>query len=73
MVIIGTSHFVSRSHAAHYYANCESSYSDAMVAVADKLANGEIHVGKPALQPGEQLTLIDGGDRYGIISGVTTP
>lgn len=63
----GTSYFVSRSHAVHYYLPyAGGSYSDASVMVSDKLAAGEIHLGKPDVKPGEWLITIDGGDRYGI-------
>lgn len=67
-MITGTSHFVSRSHAIHYYHAYEATYSDAVIAVSNKLAAGEIHIGKPVLKAGERLITIDGGDRYAIES-----
>ena len=60
----GTSHFVSRDAAIRYYQPYE--YPITAEAVDDKLARGEIHIGKPDLKPGERLTLIDGGTRYAI-------
>lgn len=60
----GTSYFVSRAAAVRYYRDYEG--SDAPAAVARKLREGSIHIGKPALKPGERLWRIDGGLRYAI-------
>lgn len=59
----GTSHFVSRAAAERYYAACET---DPARAVARKLADGEIHIGKPELKPGQRLSVIAGEGRYQI-------
>lgn len=63
-MITGTSHFVSKRHAIRYYQPYE--YPIAAQAVEDKLARGEIQIGKPDLKPGQRLTIIDGGTRYAI-------
>lgn len=60
----GTSHFVSRAAAIRYYRDYEG--SDAPAAVARKVREGEIHIGKPRLKAGERLTTVDGGKRYAI-------
>jgi hypothetical protein len=62
-MITGTSYFVSKQAAIRYYQPAE--YPVAAEAVEDKLARGEIHIGKPDLKPGQRLTIIDGG-RYAI-------
>jgi hypothetical protein len=57
----GTSHFVSRLAAERYY----SAYtSNSVSAVKRKLAEGEIHLGKPTLKEGETLSVGDNGTRY---------
>ena len=48
---IGTSHFVNRAAAIRYYRPYEG--DDAPAAVNRKLIAGEIHIGPPALRPGE--------------------
>ena len=60
----GTSYFVSISHAAMYYRDYEG--RDGYRTAQRKLAAGEIHVGKPALQTGQRLLTIDSGTRYAI-------
>lgn len=60
----GTSHFVSRSAAERYYK--PYGYEDVAEAVTRKLAEGEIHIGKPALKPGQKLVTVDDGTRYAI-------
>jgi hypothetical protein len=35
--------------------------------VERKLAAGEIFIGKPELKPGESLTLLDDGNRWGVV------
>jgi len=47
-LIVGTSHFVSRSHAMNYYARMELCKLDAIDVVDGKLNRGEIHTGPPA-------------------------
>ena len=59
----GTSYFVSRAAAGRYYSAYED---DAARAVARKLADGEIHIGKPPLKPGQRLSVIPGEGRYQI-------
>jgi hypothetical protein len=60
----GTSHFVSRQAAERYYR--DYGYSDVAEAVARKIADGEIHIGKPALLVGQTLSVIPGEGRYQI-------
>ena len=61
--VTGTSHFVSRETAIHYYAP----YGYGAADVDLKLAHGEIHISKPDLVYGKQRWIkIDGGLRYGI-------
>jgi hypothetical protein len=66
----GTSHFVSLTHAAHYYqSQGYGDWSESYSAAAEKLRDGEIAVGKPTLQRGERLLVIDNGTRYAIEHG----
>lgn len=58
----GTAHFVSRAAAISYYAE----YGNDVAEIDRKLAEGEIHIGKPSTKPGERLSLIDEGRRYAI-------
>jgi hypothetical protein len=68
---VGTSYFVSRVAACQYYAAYEPNSEDAVVR---KIAAGEIHIGKPPLQPGQRLSIIPGEGRYQIEScGGSTP
>lgn len=61
---IGTSYFVSRHSALRYYASQEV---DATLAMIDrKIADGEIHIGKPDIGPWQRLVVIDHGTRYAI-------
>jgi hypothetical protein len=60
----GTSHFTSRSAAVRYYKGY--GYDDVKAAVAAKIKDGEIHIGKPPLKAGQRLTTVDGGKRYAI-------
>lgn len=66
MLIIGTPYFTSRSAAALYYRPYH--YSDTIKAVDRKIAEGEIHIGKPDLKAGETLSVIDNGMRYAILT-----
>jgi hypothetical protein len=61
-IYTGTAHFVSLESARRYFKDYGYTYSD----VVRKERAGEIHIGKPAVQPGEFLTVIDGGTRYAI-------
>lgn len=65
MTKTGTAYFKSMSRAAHYFA--EQGDEDAAVTVANKLRDGEIHIGRPPLLPGQALVLIDNGTRWAII------
>lgn len=62
----GTSYFVSKSAAIRYYKPYH--YEDTAQAVARKIREGEIHIGRPSYdaKAGERLTLVDGGKRYAI-------
>lgn len=59
----GTCHFVSVVHAIQYYAAYEQ---DPRTAVGIKLEEGSIKIGKPALKPGQRLSVIDDGTRYAV-------
>ncbi len=63
--IWGSDHFVSRRAARAYYARQGYDAAD----VAAKFEAGEIHVGKPAVKPGERLGMIPGEGRYAVIVG----
>lgn len=65
MTITGTSHFVSWLAACDYYRDYGFDSDD----VNRKIAEGEIHIGKPEeISINERLTIIDGGKRYAIES-----
>lgn len=66
----GTSYFVGREAAERYYGQF---YGDPATAVTRKIAEGEIHIGKPPLKPGERLTVIPGEGRYMIEAPETEP
>lgn len=60
----GTSYFRSMVHAAMYY---RSQYGAAAHHyVAEKVRNGEIHIGKPPMKDGETCFLIDDGTRWAV-------
>jgi len=69
---IGTSHFVSVRAANLYYSHFGYNNSD----VLRKIVDGEIHIGKPNLKPGERLEIIDSATgrrwdgRYAIVEEV---
>lgn len=65
----GTSNFVSLSAAVRYYKDYGYDKAD----VQRKIREGEIHIGKPSLKPGERLGLTDGGKRYTITTGTSNP
>lgn len=58
----GTSYFTSRSAAIRYYSYEE----DPTAAVARKIREGQIRIGKPPIKSGQRLTTVDGGARYAI-------
>ena len=60
----GTSYFVSLAKAVQYYRD----YGESDATVQRKVANGEIHIGKPPLAAdgSERWVLIDNGTRYAI-------
>ena len=64
MMIIGTSHFPTRTAAINYYA--EYGYDDVAATVDRKIKEGEIHISRPPLKPGQRLRLIDDGARFAI-------
>jgi predicted membrane protein len=64
MRIIGTSYFKDLYSAFRYYAP----YGFDDIDVVRKISEGEIHIGKPSVEQGETLTLIDNGTRYAITS-----
>ena len=62
MATFGSSHFASRSAAERYYA--AYGYADTADAVTRKLAEGEIHIGAPAVKPKKHAILNRNEDRY---------
>jgi hypothetical protein len=68
MTIIGTPHFVNFTKACDYYRDYVPSRTPAELErnVRAKIAEGEISLGKPDVQVGERLLLIDNGTRYAI-------
>lgn len=62
MTYYGNCHFVSLQAAYFYYAE----YGQGWKAVRRKLAEKEIAIGPPKVQPGQRLTIIDAGKRYAI-------
>lgn len=64
-MIIGTPYFVSEGAAYDYY---YLSYGIGAYEVQQKLADGEIHLGQPPLQPGDTLTTVDHGRRFAIVT-----
>ncbi len=61
-MIVGTSHFVSKAAALRYYR-----YEHATPETIErKLEAGLIHIGEPAVAPGQKLILIDDGTRYAV-------
>ena len=61
-MIHGTPYFESRLDALEYYK--PYGYENLREAVADKLASGEIHIGKPKAKPGERVFLNVQEGRY---------
>ena len=62
MTIWGTSYFRSFADAVAYYKRIGYSPAD----ITKKVEAGEIHIGKPDLNPGEKLVLIRDEGRYAI-------
>lgn len=60
----GTSYFTSRRAAERYYSG--PVWDDPKDVVTRKLAEGEIHIGKPPLKPGQRLSVIPSEGRYQI-------
>jgi hypothetical protein len=60
----GTSYFVSKAAAVRYYT--PYGYDNPREAVERKLAEGEIHIGKPEIKDGQRLLVVDEGTRYAI-------
>ena len=58
----GTSHFVGYNAALRYFAYENATDTD----IDRKIAEGLIHIGKPALKAGQKLSIIDDGTRYAI-------
>ena len=61
-ITTGTSHFVSYNSALRYFAYENATDTD----IDRKIAEGLIQIGKPALKPGQKLSIIDDGTRYAI-------
>jgi hypothetical protein len=64
MTITGTSYFPSPAHAESYYTPYWKGLSDFDFnkIIKEKIRSGEIHIGKPALKPGQTLFIQD--NRY---------
>ena len=62
----GTSYFRSMAHAAMYYKRYGAA---SHIIVAEKVRDGEIHIGMPPLKPGETCFLIDDGTRWAVDTG----
>jgi hypothetical protein len=60
--IYGTHHFPTKAQAERYY----RVYGFDALDVQRKLDEGEIQLGAPPLQPGDELVLLDNQTRYGI-------
>jgi hypothetical protein len=64
-ITMGTAHFVTRRAAVRYYTPYENGdIVAALDAVARKLAEGQIHIGPPALKAGQTLSLNREEGRY---------
>jgi hypothetical protein len=70
MTIVGTSHFVNFTKACDYYKSqglIDGTTSEIEDFVRRKLEDSEIFLGKPELDVGDKLVLIDNGYRYGLV------
>lgn len=68
-MIIGTAHFVNFTKACDYYreqGNDDLTPAELERYVRDMIEDGEIHIGKPDLDVGQRLLLIDDGCRYAV-------
>ena len=68
-ITTGTAHFVNLTKACDYYRGqgCDDLTPAALeLYVKGMIEDGEIHLGKPEINPGQRLLLIDGGTRYAI-------
>ena len=66
-MIIGMPNFVNLTKACDYYRDYHrGTPAELERAVLAKVADGDIHIGKPDLDVGERLLLIDNGCRYAI-------
>lgn len=63
MIRVGTSHFISRAAANHYYA----AYGETAADVGRKLAASEIHLGRPERKAGQSVGVIPGKGRWYLI------
>lgn len=75
MFIVGTPYFASITKACDYYKDQGYFDGDSLEdlkpaelerLIRAKVDEGEIYIGKPEIEPGERLLLIDGGTRYAI-------
>jgi hypothetical protein len=65
----GTSYFASKGAAIRYY----KPYGYDKEAVESKIRQGEIHIGRPPVKPGQTLKLIDGATRFAIVENPSMP
>jgi hypothetical protein len=72
-LIRGTDQFVDRVAVVRYLraAHPDLSPEELIDLATEKETSGKIKVGKPPLSPGEELTLMENGTRWGIISAGT--
>jgi hypothetical protein len=68
MLKIGTAHFISRAAANRYYRDYGYSPRD----VERKLAEGEIHIGRPVPKAGQSVGVIPDEGRYYLLWEDTT-
>lgn len=69
MTIIGTSHFVNFTKACDYHraqGNDDLTPADLELLVMAMIRDGEISLGKPDVEVGQRLLLIDNGTRYAV-------
>lgn len=64
MIRIGTSYFMNWASAVRYYKD----YGYDRNEVDSMIAEGQIHLGKPLLKPGEILEVIEREGRYAIVT-----
>lgn len=68
-MVRGTCYFPTFNHACRYYKTAHglTAWLDAVEMVQQRLALGEIYIGRPPGVPQEHLTLLDGNTRWGVI------